>query len=351
MQIVAFDVETSDVFDLKPNEDLEKYAPFHVAVAAVVHSTGETTTWLSMSTNAAPHKNMTRETALELLHELRRLQESDHMVCAWNGASFDLRWLAYAAGDEKLASIIALDLYDPMLQFFNLTGFPVGLDAVARGLRLQETKMMGSDDAPKLWCRGEHDRVIEYVCSDARITTAIVERIQRTGNVSWVTKRGTVKTEHIGKLKRVREVLKAPEPDQSWMDTPIRREKFVRWILGVSKPITETIAVRDDQFSEGLSCSKIQFLMTIEDIFLLKGRGTVVTGSIEQGRVRVGDEVEILCKSQERRKTVVTRIEMFNKVVDEANVGEIVGLFLAGIEKRDLERGQILVTPGTGEVA
>lgn len=230
MEIVSFDIETSNVFDLKPNEDLEKYAPFHVAVAGVVHLSGARSTWLSMGTDGTPLKNITQETATELLRELRRLQETGHILCAWNGASFDLKWLAYAAQDEKLASQIALDLYDPMLQFFNLTGYPVGLDAVAQGLRLTERKMMGSEEAPRLWCQGEHARVIEYVCSDARITNAIAERIHRTGTVSWITKKGTLKSEQIGRLKRVREVLKEPEPDQSWMNTPLRREKFVKWI-------------------------------------------------------------------------------------------------------------------------
>jgi hypothetical protein len=82
MEIVSFDIARSDGFDLKPNEDLEKYAPFHVAVAGVVHLSGETSTWLSMGANGAPLKNMTQETAFELLRELRRLQESGHTLCA-----------------------------------------------------------------------------------------------------------------------------------------------------------------------------------------------------------------------------------------------------------------------------
>lgn len=335
MEIISFDIETSDVFDLKPNEDLEMYAPFHVAVAGVVHLTGANSTWLSIGADGAPLKNMTPQTAVELLRELRRLQEAGHILCAWNGASFDLKWLAYAAHDEKLASQIALDLYDPMLQFFNLTGYPVGLDAVARGMRLAEVKMMGSEEAPKLWSEGKHDRVIDYVCSDARITNAIAEKIHLTGSVSWITKKGTTKSERIGKLKRVREILNEPEPDQSWMDTPIPREKFVKWISTAYAPITREMGDLRDSF-----------LMTVEDVFFIKGRGPVATGRVERGIIMVGDQIEIIGLHNIVRKAVVSGLEMFNKTVNEAHAGDNVGIILRNVERDDLERGQMLAKPG-----
>ncbi len=89
------------------------------------------------------------------------------------------------------------------------------------------------------------------------------------------------------------------------------------------------------------------FLMPIEDIFSIKGRGTVVTGRVERGRLRPGEEVEIVGLTDEVRKTVATSIEMFNKILDEAIAGDNVGVLLRGIEKDEVERGQVLATPGS----
>jgi elongation factor Tu len=95
------------------------------------------------------------------------------------------------------------------------------------------------------------------------------------------------------------------------------------------------------------------FLMSIEDVFSIKGRGTVGTGRIERGVVKVGDEVEIVGLMKQPRKTVVTGVEMFNKTLEKGIAGDNVGVLLRGIERTDLERGQVLakpssITPHTG---
>lgn len=89
------------------------------------------------------------------------------------------------------------------------------------------------------------------------------------------------------------------------------------------------------------------FLMSIEDVFSIKGRGTVGTGRIERGVVKVGEEVEVVGISKEIRKTVVTGVEMFNKTLEQGQAGDNVGVLLRGIEKEDLERGQVLAKPGS----
>jgi elongation factor Tu len=88
------------------------------------------------------------------------------------------------------------------------------------------------------------------------------------------------------------------------------------------------------------------FLMPIEDIFSIQGRGTVVTGRVERGIVKVGEEMEIV-GFRETRKTVVTGVEMFKKLLDEGRAGDNVGLLLRGIEKDDVERGQVIAKPGS----
>jgi len=89
------------------------------------------------------------------------------------------------------------------------------------------------------------------------------------------------------------------------------------------------------------------FLMPVEDVFSIKGRGTVGTGRVERGIVRVGEDIEVVGLANEVRKTVVTGVEMFNKTLDEGRAGDNVGLLLRGVEKKDLERGQVVAAPGS----
>lgn len=89
------------------------------------------------------------------------------------------------------------------------------------------------------------------------------------------------------------------------------------------------------------------FLMPIEDIFSITGRGTVVTGKVERGKVKVGDEVEIVGLTDEIKKTVVTGVEMFRKQLDEAIAGDNIGILLRGVDKDEVERGQVVAAPGS----
>ena len=89
------------------------------------------------------------------------------------------------------------------------------------------------------------------------------------------------------------------------------------------------------------------FLMSIEDVFSIKGRGTVATGRVERGKVKVGDEIDIVGIRPDVKKSVVTGVEMFNKTLDEGQAGDNLGVLLRGIEKEDLERGQVLAKPGS----
>jgi elongation factor Tu len=89
------------------------------------------------------------------------------------------------------------------------------------------------------------------------------------------------------------------------------------------------------------------FLMAVEDVFSIEGRGTVATGRIERGLVKVGDEVEIVGFSPDSRKTVCTGVEMFNKTLDSGQAGDNVGCLLRGVKREDIERGQVLAKPGS----
>jgi elongation factor Tu len=113
-----------------------------------------------------------------------------------------------------------------------------------------------------------------------------------------------------------------------------------------AKPILDLVKAMDDYFPDPVRELDKPFLMPIEDIFSIEGRGTVVTGRIERGKIKVNEEVEVV-GLKPTAKTVVTGIEMFNKSLDEGQAGDNAGLLLRGLKKEDVERGQVLAKPGT----
>jgi len=227
---VSFDIEIANVFELGPGEDLDQYGPFDISCAAAADDHGEVVHWTSAAADGSFADHLDAAMAHEMLSWLREEQLSGSRLFAWNGLSFDLRWIGVAAEDVELAAEVALDLYDPMFQFFVQRGFPVGLAKVADGLGISETKLMDGADAPVQWAAGNHQLVLDYVAGDCRITEAVVARIEETGGVTWRTSRGTLSTEPMPKLKQIRELLNAPEPDTSWMDSPLPRSKFTSWL-------------------------------------------------------------------------------------------------------------------------
>ncbi len=113
------------------------------------------------------------------------------------------------------------------------------------------------------------------------------------------------------------------------------------------KPIIDLVKAVDDNIPEPKREVDKPFLMSIEDVFSITGRGTVGTGRIERGKVKVNEEVEIVGMRPDIKKTVVTGIEMFRKLLDEGIAGDNVGALLRGIDKKDLERGMVLAKPGS----
>ena len=113
------------------------------------------------------------------------------------------------------------------------------------------------------------------------------------------------------------------------------------------KCIWELIEALDNYIPEPVRDVDKPFLMPIEDVFSIKGRGTVVTGRVERGKVKVGDEVELIGYRPEPIRTVVTGVEMFRKVLDYGQAGDNIGCLLRGVEKKDVRRGMVLAAPGS----
>ena len=113
-----------------------------------------------------------------------------------------------------------------------------------------------------------------------------------------------------------------------------------------AKPILDLIKALDEYIPQPVRDLNKPFLMPIEDIFSIEGRGTVVTGRAERGKVKINEEVEII-GLKPTQKTVVTGIEMFNKILDEGIAGDNIGVLLRGLKKEDVERGQVVAKPGS----
>ncbi|HZX01126.1 MAG TPA: elongation factor Tu [Candidatus Paceibacterota bacterium] len=135
-------------------------------------------------------------------------------------------------------------------------------------------------------------------------------------------------------------------------ETPIIRGSAVKALAATSadseeaKPILELVKALDEYIPVPQRDLDLPFLMPVEDIFSIEGRGTVVTGRIERGIVKVNEEIEIV-GLKPTAKTVITGIEMFNKLLDEGRAGDNVGLLLRGLKKEDVERGQVLAKTGS----
>ncbi len=112
-------------------------------------------------------------------------------------------------------------------------------------------------------------------------------------------------------------------------------------------PIYELMAAVDEYIPTPERKADLPFLMPVEDVFTITGRGTVATGRVERGQVRMSDEVEIVGLTDESRKTVITGIEMFRKLLDYAEAGDNIGALLRGIQRTEIERGQVLCKPGS----
>ena len=132
-------------------------------------------------------------------------------------------------------------------------------------------------------------------------------------------------------------------------DTPIVRVSALKALDGdpeAMEGVTALVQAMDDYIPVPARLTDRPFLMPIEDVFGIKGRGTVVTGRVERGMLKQGEEIEII-RSGDVRKTVATGLEMFHKLLDTTEAGDAVGILLRGVDRDEVERGQVVVKPGT----
>ncbi len=133
-------------------------------------------------------------------------------------------------------------------------------------------------------------------------------------------------------------------------DTPIIRGSALKALEGDqqwAEKIVELFDIIDDYIPEPQRDTDKPFLMPVEDVFSITGRGTVATGRVERGAIHPSDEVEIVGLKEDIRKVVVTGVEMFHKLLDEGRAGDNLGLLLRGVQRTEIERGQVLAKPGS----
>jgi len=168
--------------------------------------------------------------------------------------------------------------------------------------------------------------------------------------VVFLNKADTVDDEELLDLveMEVRELLSKYEFPGD--DIPVIRGSALKALEGDAEwtpKILELMQAVDDYVPEPQRDIDKPFLMPVEDVFTITGRGTVATGRIEQGVVHTGDEVEVVGIAKEVEKTVVTGVEMFRKLLDEGQAGDNVGCLLRGVKREEIQRGQVLAKPGS----
>jgi len=258
--LLGFDIETSE------QAQDGKISP--ITVASTVTLDGEKKAWFSHSTNKSivgmtgngqnedwsnfsPDGQlaplMSKETAVAMLKYMEEKQNQGYSLCAWNGASFDLKMIGFLAEEVELAGRMALSLIDPMYQVLSVKGYPVGLSAVQKGLGTDQEKSMHGADAPDAWANGEYQKVISYVIGDSEMTVAIVKAIAEVGGIKWIAKSGKPNSLMLSSFKTVAECLEDPEPNNSWMDKPINRRDMIEWIPEASykpEPGQKTVSAK-----------------------------------------------------------------------------------------------------------
>jgi elongation factor Tu len=168
--------------------------------------------------------------------------------------------------------------------------------------------------------------------------------------VVFLNKADTVDDEELLDLVEleVRELLS--KYDFPGDDLPVVRGSALKALEGDAEwtpKILELMAAVDDYVPEPARDIDKPFLMPVEDVFTITGRGTVATGRVEQGQVKTGEEVEIVGIHKQTAKTVVTGVEMFRKLLDSGQAGDNIGALLRGVKREDIERGQVLAKPGS----
>jgi hypothetical protein len=206
-------------------------------VAWVSHKSGEivTKSYCGTDDNGGNAAKMTEMECIALVQRLRKATDQGYTVLTHNGVGFDLDILAEESGMHSECAELAMSSVDTCLLVHCHKGFPVGLEAIAKGMGLSgKTEGMNGALAPQMWAEGKYTEVLDYCAQDVRSTLEVALEIERRRALTWISKSGRRNHLTIQKLLTAAESLQLPEPNISWMDSPILRSRFTAWMQQVT---------------------------------------------------------------------------------------------------------------------
>lgn len=230
-RIASFDIEIATLIP-EGETDWKTHRPLGITCAAIATPQGVWTYAAQNEESGDYTDRMTKDQCARLEDDLFMLYKDGYEIVTWNGLGFDFDILGEESASTYKCKTLALYHIDMMFHFFCSKGFPVGLDAVSKGLGLPgKPEGIKGDLAPVMWNNGEQEKVLDYVRSDARQTLQVYQLAQVSGQVEikWTARSGRPNTWTAPKWMTVAEAMELPEPNVSWMSDPWPRSKFYEW--------------------------------------------------------------------------------------------------------------------------
>lgn len=233
MKYVAFDIETAAV--VPEGADWRDGRPLGITCAALAwlgpDGNIRTEARHGCNTDGSPAACLLEDECADIVHALQNVASHGYTLLTWNGLGFDFDILAEESGLHSECAALALHHVDMMYQVLCIKGFPLSLNAAAKGMGLAgKSEGVDGAQAPLMWAEGRHAEVLAYVQQDVRTTLQVAQAVEREGCVRWTSKRGRPCTVPIAQWLTVAEAHALPLPDSSWMQAPWPRSKFTAWM-------------------------------------------------------------------------------------------------------------------------
>lgn len=228
---LAFDIETAKILP-EVAGDLLAHRPLGICCAATLAADeDEPQRFYSVESDGTPSSQMRREDLSTLVDVLLEKTQTGYTIVTHNGLGFDFDVLAEESSRFEDCKQLALGHVDMMFHLFCEKGFGVGLNAAAKVLGLSKPADVDGSVVPQLWKGGDHQRVLDYVGQDCRLTMDVAVTSEKHRAFRWMTRKGSIAYFDIpsGWLI-VHEAMELPDPDTSWMDHPWPRSKFTHWL-------------------------------------------------------------------------------------------------------------------------
>lgn len=228
---LAFDIET---YKIIPNltGELLAHRPLGIScIGALCADESQPHLFYSKDADGQPTGPMQKHDIAAFLDFLLEQTKARYTVLSFNGLGFDFDVLAEESGRLDDCRQLARDHVDIMFHLFCGQGYPVGLGAAAKALGQGKSQGIEGELAPQLWQGGQHDKVLQYVAQDCKITLDVALKSEAKRSFSWINKKGGTSSFVLpGGWLTVQQALALPLPDTSWMTTPLPRSKFTQWL-------------------------------------------------------------------------------------------------------------------------